>query len=213
MKKVYKYYVLTLLLVLLNIRIYSAAPSTYSYKNFKKMIQQFQDYSIVPTGGKFYTAKDYSRAYANINKSAYKRIRDDVKNFALSMNVSWESASDTPNTANAGCGLRFRSSSGSGALAAVLRMDGHLTFSASRYGKRISNTKYYYGRANIEATHNLTVVANGNNVKIYIDGKLYANVREVQVTRSGLISLITVSGTNKDWGTRCVFSKINYYVW
>ncbi len=213
MRKSYKLYILAVLFVLLNIRICSGAPNTYSYKNFKKMIQQFQDYSIVGRGGKFYTAKDYSRAYANINRAAYKNIADDVKNFALSMNVFWESASDTPNIANAGCGLRFRNASGAGSLSAVLRMDGNLTFSANRYGKRISNTKYYYGRANIEASHNLTVVANGDNVKIYIDGKQYANMREVSIIRGGALSLVTVSGTNRDWGTRCAFTDINYYVW
>lgn len=213
MKKTYKYYFLALLLVFLNIRICSAAPSTFNYRNFKNMIQQFQDYSIVGRGGKFYTHKDLSRAYANINKATYNTIADDVKNFAVSMDVSWESATETPNINYAGCGVMFRYVRNTAAINAVLRMNGNLTLSASRYGKRILSKKYYYGHANIEATHNLTVVANGDNVKIYIDGKLYADERDISITRSGGLYFMTVSGSNRDWGTRCVFTKVNYYVW
>lgn len=212
MKKEYRIFLLALILIIFNIHVCSADPNTYDCKNFKNMISQFQEYSIVPDGGEFHTSPDYSKAYANINKSTSYKITDSVKNFALSMTVSWDSASDIPNIANAGCGLLFRFND-STYITSILRMDGNLTASGVKTGKGMFTKKYYYGHANIEATHNLTVVANNDNVKIYIDGKQYANIMDVSITRSGDLRLITVSGTNKDWGTRCKFKNINYYTW
>lgn len=213
MKKYHRLLLSGLFLILFGIHVCSADPNTYNYKDFKKMISQFQDYSIVPSGGEFHTLNDYTKAYANINKSTFKNVTDSAKNFAFSATMSWDSATETPNSAYAGCGIRFRSNSEGSALFAILRMDGHLTFESRKQSKVVDRKSYYFGHPNIEATHNLTVVANGNNVKLYISGKQYADIREVAVTGNGGLYLATVSGTNKDWGTRCKFTNINYYTW
>lgn len=205
-------FVFVILLVLAGTQICSAQ-TRYAYNNFDNLISQLKrDWVIPDTNGKFYTHADYNRAYANINKSVWNSF-GDARNFVFSMNVAWRSATETPNTFYAGCGLMFRYTGKEDYLFASLRMDGRMYFKGRRNGKEVKYGDYYYGPARIEASHNLTVIANDDNVKILVDGVQLSNTRDVMINRSGSFGLTTLSGSNKDWGTGCTFTEINYYIW
>ena len=211
-KKISYLFLFLLICVLFSAQVCEAY-STYNYRNFDTLISQLKrDWLIPDTKGTTYTQDDYTKSYAEINWFSWNSF-DTAKDFVLSMNVSWRSASSTPNTFNSGCGLVFRENGNSDYLYASLRMDGRLYFQGARNGRNLSYGDYYYGRYSLEATHNLTIIANDTNVNILVDGKQLANVRDVAINRSGWMGFSVSSGTNKDFGTWCQFTNVHYYVW
>lgn len=203
--------VLVLLAVLAGFEI-CRAETRYSYQDFKTMVSELQRDWLVSSGGTFHTVKDREYALAQLDKKKWWRF-DEARNFVLSMNISWRSASETPNSYNSGCGLVFREVDTRNYLQASVNMDGFIRVSGRREKSFPDYGKYYYGKFSLEATHNLTIVANEENIKILLDGRLLANIREVLNNRTGSVGFCVWSGTNKDYGTWCGFSDINYYIW
>lgn len=189
------------------------AASTYNYRNFETLISQLKSDWLIPnTKGEFHTFDDQTYSYAEINWYQWWTF-DEARNFVLSMDLSWRSASQTPNNFNSGCGLVFREVDNFNFLFASLRMDGNLYVKGERNGKDLSYGTFYYGRPSLEATHNFTVIANEDNVRVLMDGRVLANIREVSNNRTGSLGFAVSSGTNKDWGTWCQFANVNYYTW
>lgn len=77
----------------------------------------------------------------------------------------------------------------------------------------MSYPKAVYGPSQTKATHQFVVVANGDAVTVYVDGERGMRWNNVAITDEGYIGLATLSGTNKDFGTRCEWKDIYYYFW
>ena len=209
---------LSLLLVLISVQLCSADAvysTYYSYWNFDRLIRELKDNYVIPnTNGTFHTKSDQTLMLAKINWWQSESSFDSAQNFVLSMDMEWSSASLTPNTFNSGCGLIFRQTSNyANYLYVSLRMDGHMYMFADRNKIETKYHDYYYGRASTTGTHNLTIVANGDNIRVIVDGEQLANYRDVIVNQYGAMHLVVHSGTNKDWGIKCNFRNINYYTW
>ena len=168
--------------------------------------------NVIPDDGSYYAQGDFEDEWAQIDWYQWHTF-DSVKNFVFSATVSWTSAHERPNTASAGCGIVFREQDYNNLLSVALKMDGYAHLEGYRYGNLLYYPYYQYGSAQIKGTHQFVVVANGGVVTVYVDGEQAARWNSVAISDEGYIGLATMSGTNKDFGTRCEWKNIYLYSW
>ena len=179
---------------------------------FFSLLDDLVDKNVIPEGGSYSDVEDYKDEWAQINWYQWNRFAK-LRNFVFSANVSWESAHERPNTFSAGCGLVFRENGTDNMLEVSLRMDGYVYMDGYRSGTPLSYPKAGYGSSQIKAAHQFVVVANGGTVTVYVDGVQEARWTDVAIKDNGYMGFATMSGTNKDYGTRCEWKDIYYYTW
>ena len=190
----------------------STASVSASEQAFLDLLDDLSSKNVIPEGGSYSDVEDYKDEWAQINWYQWNRLAK-LRNFVFSANVSWESAHDRPNTFSAGCGLVFRENGTDNMLEVSLRMDGYVYMDGYRSGTPLSYPKAGYGSSQIKAAHQFVVVANGGTVTVYVDGVQEARWTDVAIKDEGYMGLATMSGTNKDFGTRCKWEDIYFYTW
>ena len=190
----------------------STASVSASEQAFFDLLDDLSSKNVIPDGGTYSDMDDYTDEWAQINWYQWNRFAK-LRNFVFSANVSWESAHERPNTFSAGCGLVFRENGTDNMLEVSLRMDGYVYMDGYRSGTPLSYPKAGYGSSQIKAAHRFVVVANGGTVTVYVDGVQEARWTDVAIKDEGYMGLATMSGTNKDFGTRCKWEDIYFYTW
>ena len=190
----------------------STASVSASEQAFFDLLDDLSSKNVIPDGGTYSDMDDYTDEWAQINWYQWNRFAK-LRNFVFSANVSWESAHERPNTFSAGCGLVFRENGTDNMLEVSLRMDGYVYMDGYRSGTPLSYPKAGYGSSQIKAAHQFVVVANGGTVTVYVDGVQEARWTDVAIKDEGYMGLATMSGTNKDFGTRCKWEDIYFYTW
>ncbi len=190
----------------------STASVSASEQAFFDLLDDLSSKNVIPDGGTYSDLEDYTDEWAQINWYQWNRLAK-LRNFVFSANVSWESAHERPNTFSAGCGLVFRENGTDNMLEVSLRMDGYVYMDGYRSGTPLSYPKAGYGSSQIKAAHQFVVVANGGTVTVYVDGVQEARWTDVAIKDEGYMGLATMSGTNKDFGTRCKWEDIYFYTW
>ena len=190
----------------------STASVSASEQAFFDLLDDLSSKNVIPEGGSYSDLEDYTDEWAQINWYQWNRLAK-LRNFVFSANVSWESAHERPNTFSAGCGLVFRENGTDNMLEVSLRMDGYVYMDGYRSGTPLSYPKAGYGSSQIKAAHQFVVVANGGIVTVYVDGVQEARWTDVAIKDEGYMGLATMSGTNKDFGTRCKWEDIYFYTW
>ena len=207
--------IFVVLLLLFTAAYCAAASSTASDEGetaFIALLDELAAEDVIPTGGTRHSLKNYTNEWARIDWYQWRTF-DKAENFVFSANVSWASAHERPNTETAGCGIVFRAADTSSMLRASLNMDGNARLGGNSSGKALYYPYFKYGPAQIEASHQFVVIANGPVITVYVDGEQAARWSSVAITEEGFIGLATMSGTNKGFGTRCEWKDIYYYTW
>ncbi len=199
-------------LLLLFIVTVSAAASGEGEGAFSALINELAAEDVIAAGGTTFSLMDHTDEWARIDWYQWRTF-NNAKNFLFSANVSWASAHERPNTETAGCGIVFRENGTDNMLEVSLRMDGFIYMSGYRNGNYLSYTKAGYGSPQIKATHQFVVVANAGTITVFVDGVQKARWTDVAVNDNGYMGFATMSGTNKDFGTRCEWEDIYYYTW
>ena len=169
-------------------------------KAFGSTLEKLKKDGIISSAdGKSTYWGDYTDEWAQIGW--YQWITFEHTNrFVFSANVSWDSASQTPNNFESGCGLIYNIGNGnSNHLLASIRMDGMIYFTGFRNSNHLSYGTYRYGKNSIKGSADLVVVVDNDKADLPVMG-------------DG-VGLSTLSGTNKDFGTRCTWKDIFMYNW
>lgn len=155
---------------------------------------------------------DYTDEWAQIGWYQWITF-EHAERFVFSANVSWDSASQTPNNFESGCGLMFNIGNGnSNHMMAAIRMDGMIDFSGIRNNNYLSYGTYRYGKNSIKGSADYVVVVDRDRATVYVNGERIVRKADLPVMGDG-IGLCTLSGTNKDFGTRCIWKDIFVYTW
>ena len=155
---------------------------------------------------------DYEDEWAQINWYQWITF-EHASRFVLAANMSWSSASQTPNNFNSGCGVTFNSgTTAADYLLASVRMDGMIYFDGAKNSRNLSYGSYRYGPASTKGTTDFVLVVDNDKATVYMDGKRVVRKAGLQVMGDG-VGLCTLSGTNKDYGTRCTYKDIFFYTW
>ena len=206
-------YLLVCLVLLLAVLPAAAQIPDEASEKFHGFLEELAEDGVIATAdGESIYYGDYEDEWAQINW--YQWITFEQSNrFVLSANVSWASASQTPNNFASGCGVIFNAGPGStDYLLASIRMDGLVYFDGARNKRALSYGTYRYGPASTKGSADLVLVVDNDRATIYMDGQRVVRKAGLQVM-GDLVGLATLSGTNKDYGTRCTWKDIFFYTW
>ena len=163
-------------------------------KAFDSMLEKLNKDGVVSsTDGDSTYWGDYTDEWAQIGW--YQWITFEHTNrFVFSANVSWDSASQTPNNFESGCGLMFNIGNGnSNHLLASIRMDGMIYFTGIRNSNYLSYGTYRYGKSSIKGSADYVVVVDNDKATVYIDGERVVRKADLPVMGDG-VGLSTLSG-------------------
>lgn len=179
---------------------------------FWDFLDELEEDGLISGDGSATYYGDYENAWAQIDYYQWVTF-EEADRFVFSANVSWASASSTPNFFDAGCGLIFHEGEGnSNHLMASIRMDGNIYFTGFRNYNYLSYGQYKYGQASTKGSANFIVVVDRDKATIYMDGKRIVRKADLPMMGEG-VGIATLSGTNKDYGTRCTWEDIYFYKW
>ena len=189
------------------------AQSDSADEAFQSLLDRLSSDRVIPNvDGETTYWGDYEDEWAQIGW--YQWITFEHSNrFVFSANVSWDSASETPNNFESGCGVLFNEgNSNTNHLLASVRMDGLVYFSGFRNSNYLSYGTYKYGRPSIKGSADLVLVVDNDRATVYLNGERVVRKADLPVMGDG-VGLTTLSGTNRDFGTRCTWKDIYVYTW
>ncbi len=159
------------------------------------------------TEGAYFQLENFKDTYAQIDQHKVFLLEEAPVNFIIRAEASWESASETPNLQTAGCGFAFHAQ-GANHYTAFLSMDGYARLQRVEDRQTLGTWDQFYRVLDIPAdTAELLLLVENNRVVFLVDGvKMLDAVDEKLPT--GALGYVIYSGTNKDFGTRCVLENV-----
>jgi hypothetical protein len=171
---------------------------------------------IASAEGKYYKLDDFQENFAEIYYYMWYGIEDrkgdliPATDFVMRSDVSWDSASDTPN--ESGCGFVFRNDSERNHYAVFLLTTGNtIAWINLDKVKRLGTKRF--GSPQVKGQANLTIVVVDEKIHVFVDDqfiKTYMGARSF--TGGNHLAFSINSGTNKSYGTRCTFRNTFLYV-
>lgn len=181
-------------------------------ETFEILISQLKSDGVIPSlDGKFIQMGDYEDSYANLGMAKGIPLFE-AEHFVISADISWSSGSITPNTNASGCGFFFGKADTNSHLSVTLRMDGRIYFTGKNNYERLSYGNYFYINPTVKGSGSLMLIVDGKNAAVYLNGNRITQKNDLPLW-GNTAGLTVLSGSNKEFGTRCVFSNINVYQW
>ena len=180
---------------------------------FDAFLRELRGQLVIPdAGGKITSYSSFEDTLTNMGSYEWFPFAAS-SNFVFSAHVDWLSASQSPNGAVSGCGLVFGAdAAANNHILASLRMDGNLYVTGMKNYGRLSYAKTFISNPSMSGSADLRVVLNGGHLTIYLNGQKIEPSYNVAVMGED-IGFAVLSGTNKDFGTRCTWNDIFLYTW
>jgi hypothetical protein len=197
-----------------NTTIPTQTPDVAATKQVSDMAERVARYvkdGSLPEGkGTFVALPDFDTNYSQIGYWADSNTDYSPVNFVVEADIAWDSASSISNWDLSGCGFSFR-----------VNGDTHEEYMVflSLYGNVRSYSLYkgyldpmgsgYFGKLDIpKGKAHLAVAMNESTYTVYVNDKLVKKYTGfANQLMSGALAYSIVSGTNKDFGTRCTWSN------
>ena len=161
--------------------------------------------------GKYFALRDFYESWAQLNWYTYQDTGYAPANFVVRADAQWQSASDKADWWNSGCGFVFREQDVDNHYLAYLGLDGWVYFSAFRNGNFVDLGGARYGKVGVPSGGALlTLMVDGDKFTFFVNGeRVYSKVD--QAFASGRLAMTLLSGTNKDYGTRCLMKNVELW--
>ena len=182
---------------------------------FRKTVDALAaDGKISGADGDFYYLDDFKDEWDELGW--YQRISRSgpkMNNFVLRSKIKFESASQTPNWSESGCGWFFRGEEVDTNLTAFYSLEGNVRLLGFNNKVPLSYGRVNHSHAAVSGEIEMVIYAEDQKVGILIDGVPLIERTDVIVddNPSQLFS-VTFSGTNKDFGIRCDYSEIEFMI-
>lgn len=181
--------------------------------NLQGVLAEMADKGYInSTEGTFTPYEDFKEEWAQLNWYQYWPIQDKVKDFVFNAHFSWSTASATPE--DSGCGVVFGLQSNDDHYAVILTNSRILFMRAAQslgnYAREVGKTK---GTGRVKfgnpAEADFTLAVSGKSAYTYVDQQFIGQyaLSNDQLSE-GTVALTLLSGTNKDFGTRCEMTNV-----
>ncbi len=186
--------------------------ATKQYEEWNAEIQKYYDAGYIgTTDGKIKQLKGFSEEWAQLNWYYIWPLGETASEFVYSAHYKWEHGSKTPN--ESGCGLIF-SAQDDGDNYAVILDKTKIIFLHTKgsYGLPVGKSRGT-GRVDIENTEaDFTVIVYDYYTYVLVNGEV---VGEYSLSKAdpleGQMGVTILSGTNKDFGTRCEMTNVRLW--
>ncbi len=185
-------------------------------------LQKYLDSGYISsTQGKFYELTDNTREMAQRNYLDYDLAgyKDTVQDFVSWADVNWTSAGPVNYPEFSGCGFGFRMQDNGDAYTAMVTNDAVLvTWCFQALGNRCGRVGKTRGTGTLKlgnpAQAHFSLILDGGHMYALVDEQLIAEYTlfEDRLTDPGYFLYSIVSGTNKDYGTRCTITNGKLWV-
>jgi hypothetical protein len=193
----------------------SPTPNVLATQNYDEIfsdVEKFQKEGLIPsTKGNYRSLDDFSETMAQRGWLQYWNYDFKVKHFVYKAHVSWSTAGETNETS--GCGIVFAvNKKGEGNNYYGVVLDRTRIFFSSTYGgyyydmgKTRGSGKISFGNP---AEADLTLIVYNYKAFVYVNDEFIGEYtlskdRELE----GKFGYGIISGTNKDYGTRCIITE------
>jgi hypothetical protein len=189
-------------------------PAAGPPQEFQEILDDLKDGgAIASTEGEYHRLEDFELAKAELGYIYWEETDYEPKSFVISADAEWSSASDTANWPESGCGFVFGLQDDENFSLGTLCLDGYVYLDIKRGGEweTLAMRRVQGGVEIPQGGASLTMVATGSTVYFYVDG-VQVNSANFPATKTGLLGLAVLSGTNKDYGTRCTMKNIDLMI-
>lgn len=190
--------------------------ATKHIEEFQAEAQSYFDQGYLTTAeGSFKDVDDFRNEWAQLGWYQWELLGTEASDFYMSGHFSWESA--YKNADVSGCGFVFSVQENGDHYAVFLDRSEVLflvTDSTLGYSKKVGTTRGT-GRVKFDmpAQADFTLIVKGAYAYVLVDD---AVVGEYTLSQSraltGRLGLTVLSGTNKDYGTRCLMTDLHLWV-
>lgn len=194
-------------------------PDPAATQHVEKLMAEVQKYYekgyLTTTEGTFAELDDFRHDWADMGRYQVFSLPISVSDFFLSAHFKWNSA--LVNSDTAGCGFIF----------GLQPNDDHYAVFLDRTKVyfRISNPELGYS-SSVEPTHimgkmkfdypaeaDFTLIVNGLHAYVLVNGEVISEYRLLAGRPvRGELGLTVLSGTNKDYGTRCEMTNLRLWI-
>jgi len=185
-------------------------------------IQAYNDRGyLTSTEGVLKTLDDYYQEMAKMNYLGFNATgynKRDVLNFVVWADIRWESAIPVHYPEYSGCGFGYRIQDNGSKYTALLTNDSivmtYCDSSTNRCG-RMGKTK---GPGTVDfgnpAEATMTLIVNEDRAYVLVDGAFIGEYTlfKDKLRTPGFILYSMISGTNKDFGTRCEITNVRLWM-
>lgn len=190
--------------------------ATQVYEVFFAEVQSFYDEGSLPSvDGEYMELDPFKEEWAQINWYRWWWFDETLiaNTFVWSGHFSWESASATPNTS--GCGFVFDVDTEGGSAYAVF-LDQSMVLVLDHNGYQVNTTR---GTGKVKFTlpaeADITLIVNDESKRLYVivDDQFIGEYSiPLNEAIDGTIGFTVLSGTNKDYGTRCEITDMQLWL-
>ena len=161
---------------------------------------------IVSTAGTYMPLPDKDLSLAMMGYSSKDPLGISGQDLLLQADIAWSSGYERPDYAASGCGFYIRELGSDSYVEIFAAMDGAIHVNAFRYGAPVPLITLKYGNWSIEGSGRLAVAADDKKITILWNDSILGTVTDATWMGEGGAGYLVHSGTNGSFGTRCVFS-------
>jgi hypothetical protein len=186
--------------------------ATQQAEEFLALLATFKDKGYIDTTeGTSVQLDDFTQEWAQLGWYQWWPQDGTYANFVFSAHFKWSTASSTPEVS--GCGIIFGLQENNDHYAVFLDK-GQIFFRMARgsYNYAVGKTRGP-GRTNFgnPAEADFVVIVKGQTAYVSVNGEVTMYTLSADQTSAGTFALTLLSGTNKDYGTRCEMT--NLVIW
>jgi hypothetical protein len=167
--------------------------------------------------GEYEALLDFFREWAQINWYQWYDTGKSPTDFVVRADLAWQSASATANWFNSGCGFVFRETPREGDEQAINHYLVYLGLDGIVYLSRQTNSNFlelgqgHYGQVEVpDGQAQLMLAVEGEAFHVFVNDEHVLTYRDGALPRGGL-SYALLSGTNRDFGTRCEMTNVGLW--
>ena len=167
---------------------------------------------IASTAGTYFTLPEKDMSLAMMGYSTREGFDINSQNLLLQSDIAWSSGYERPDYTASGCGFYLRGADDYTFVEIYAAMDGGIHVNGFRNGAKVELISLKYGSWSIEGSGRLAVAADGQKITVLWNDAILGTVTDASWRWSGDAGYILHSGTNGDFGTRCVFTNGEGYI-
>ncbi len=167
---------------------------------------------IDSTAGVYESLPDYNVDLAMMGYASKEPISSLTgSDLFLQADISWDSGYEHPDYANAGCGFYIREQDSASYIEIYAAMDGAVYVNAFRNGSKVPLISLNYGSYAVEGSGRLGIAADTQKITILWNDSILGTITDATWVGEGNTGYLIHSGTNGDFGTRCVYTNVEAY--
>ena len=196
----------------MNVQSTKVAATAHAQPILDTVLRLYDDGAITSTEGQLFEIDDFDESWAQINWYRWWETGLTPKRFVVSTHMEWDSASKTANWFNSGCGFVFAAKDDQNHYLVYLGLDGYVRIArlANDSWGQLADT--YYGKLPVPVGGADVILAVEDDlITVYVNDVEAAHAHDDHAHR-GPLGLTLMSGTNKDYGTRCQMTDIHVWI-